>query len=341
MNEHRSILVTGGLGFIGSHLCRTLLHDQPGLELTIVDNLSSTRIDYSDLKGRARILIQDMLDFESSQKFQEIYHLASPVGSLGILTRNGYIAREVLALTYKAAELALTSNAQLLFVSSSEVYGQDGVSREDAAKIIPERQGTRVEYALGKLLSEHVLFNLALEHDIQFKICRPFSVIGAGQSSRIGFVVPTFFERALAGEDIPAFYGGAQRRSFCHVADAVDAILAVQQKGQVGHIYNIGNPGAITSIRGLAEKIVSLCSSTSRIVAVDPQKLYGKQYVEAFEKIPDVAKVRQHTGWQPKLDLEASLKEILAAINQGDYADPHSRPKRTAFHQVGLGWHRL
>jgi UDP-glucose 4-epimerase len=312
MSQHRSILVTGGLGFIGSHLCRALLHDQPGLELTIVDNLSSTQMDYGDLNGRAQIFIQDMLDFESSQKFQEIYHLASPVGSLGILERNGYVAREILALTYKAVELALASRARLLFVSSSEVYGQDGVSREDAPKIISERQGTRVEYSLGKLLSEHILFNLALEHDLQFKICRPFSVIGAGQSSRIGFVVPTFFERALAGEEIPVFYGGAQRRSFCHVSDAVTAIMAVQQRGRAGHIYNIGNPGAVTSIRGLAEKIVSLCSSKSRIVSVDPQELYGKQYIEAFEKIPNVAKIRQHTGWEPKLDLDASLKEILS-----------------------------
>ena len=90
MNKHCSILVTGGLGFIGSHLCRALLREQPGLELTIVDNLSSSETDYSDLQDRARILIQDMLDFEPSQRFQEIYHLASPVGSLGILERNGY-----------------------------------------------------------------------------------------------------------------------------------------------------------------------------------------------------------------------------------------------------------
>ena len=318
MSEHRSILVTGGLGFIGSHLCRKLLDQQPGLELTIVDNLSSTQIDYSDLKGRARIFIQDLLDFRpGSQKFQEIYHLASPAGSLGILARNGYIAREILALTHKAAALALASKAQLLFVSSSEVYGQDGVHREDADKIVPERRGTRVEYALGKLLSEHVLFNLALEHDLQFKICRPFSVIGAGQCSRIGFVVPTFFERALAGQDIPTFYGGAQRRSFCHVSDAVAGLVTVQQLGRPGHIYNIGNPGAVTSICGLAERIVRLCSSSSKIVAVDPQHLYGKQYLEAFEKIPDVAKVRQDTGWEPKLDLDASLKEVLGCYQSG------------------------
>ncbi len=130
-------------------------------------------------------------------------------------------------------------------------------------------------------------------------------------------MVTTFFERALAGEDIPIFYSGAQRRSFCHVSDAVAALLAVQQKGHPGRIYNIGNPGAVTSIRELAEKIVALCSSTSRIVSVDPQKLYGKQYIEAFEKIPDVSRLRLHTGWEPKLDLDASLKQIAGAYHSG------------------------
>lgn len=304
--------MTGGLGFIGSHLCRALLREEPGILITIVDNLSSTEIDYVDLKGKARILIEDLLTFDHKrERFDEIYHLASPVGSVGILARNGFVATEILALMHKVTEIAIATNAQLLYVSTSEVYGHAGVHHEDSPKIAQDKRGTRMEYALGKLLSEHILFNLAIEHDLRFKICRPFCVIGESQSHEIGFVVPTFFRCALAGEEIPVFYGGYQRRSFCHVSDIVAALVAVQRKGQLGTIYNIGNPNNVVSIRGLAERIVKLCSSSSKIVDVDPQKLYGKKFIDSFEKIPDISRVCDHTGWVPRFDLEASLIQIM------------------------------
>jgi nucleoside-diphosphate-sugar epimerase len=305
-------LVTGGLGFIGSHLCRTLLQEDPTLEITVVDNLSSYSTEYGDLEGKVQIVIEDLIKFDySTADFGQIYHLAGPVGSLGILARNGFLAREILSLTHKVAEIAMATKAELLYVSSSEVYGHDGVHREDSPKIIQEKRGTRMEYALGKLLSEHILINLAVEHDLNFKICRPFNAIGEEQFSENGFVVPTFFQRALAGEDIPLFYGGSQRRSFCHLSDIVAGLVTVQRKGRLGEIYNIGNPNQVVSIRGLAEKIVKLCGSNSQIVEMDPQEVYGKRFIEGPEKIPDISKAQDHTGWAPRLDLDGSLLRIL------------------------------
>ncbi len=179
MSQKKSILITGGLGFIGAHLCRALIRESPGNEITIVDNLSAKPIGCEDLYGKAQILTQDLLGFNwQSQIFDEIYHLASPVGSLAILKRNGLIAKDILDLTYKITEMTLAMRAKLLYLSSSEIYGYDGINYEENPVVVDNRRGTRKEYALGKLLSEHILFNLASQHNLDFRICRPFNAIG-------------------------------------------------------------------------------------------------------------------------------------------------------------------
>ena len=304
------MLVTGGLGFLGFHLCRRLLEIEPECRLTIVDNLSSTESDLSALADHASILIEDFRQFRPDGTYDVVCHLAGPVGSLGILPRSGYVAKEILDLALKAAEIALEAGALLVHVSSSEVYGKGGEQAEDQEKVVPARNGTRMEYALGKLTAEHALLNLARDAGLTLKICRPFSVIGEGQSSRIGFVVPTFFECALKNEDIPVFYDGEQRRSFCYVDDAIDGILAVWQKGEPFTTYNIGHDTNIITIRNLAKHIKRLCASSSELRYVDPKKLHGERYLEGFDKIPDLSKVKRDTGWAPKYGLDAALERI-------------------------------
>ena len=307
-----SVLVTGGLGFIGVHLCRALLRRDPSARLTIVDDLSSTRMDYADLEGRADIHVQDLRTFASRRgRYDVVYHLASPVGSLGILERSGRVGRDILDLAHAAAEIAIASRADLLYLSSSEVYGRDGRHAEEVPKVVEERRGTRMEYALGKLLAEHVLLNLAAEHSFRVRVCRPFNVIGEGQCARAGFVVPTFFERALAGGELPVFGDGAQLRAFCHVEDLVAGVLAVQARGRPDVVYNVGNPAEPVSIRSLADRIVALCDSPSAVVAVDPRSLHGPRYLEAYEKIPDITRVRAETAWAPRVGLDAALRRVL------------------------------
>lgn len=309
----KRILVTGGLGFIGYHLCKRLLEVEPESRIVAVDNLSSTRLDYFDLIGRVRIITEDAQFLaDDLDSFDEVYHLASPVGSLGILEKSGRIARDILGLADKAARIASRSKSRLLYVSSSEVYGRDGQHKESSEQIVPCKRGARMEYALAKLTAEHVLLNLAAEGSFELRIVRPFNAMGEWQSSLLGFVVPKFFEAALAGRDLQVFGTGKQVRSFCHVSDLVNGIIQIQAKGHLNHVYNLGQPNNVITIEELAHFIRELCKSSSKIHHVDPVNLYGKHYLEAFDKVPDIAKATEHTGWKPNIGLESGLERILS-----------------------------
>ncbi len=167
-----------------------------------------------------------------------------------------------------------------------------------------------MEYALGKLTAEHVLLNRATSRGLDVRIARPFNAMGEWQSARIGFVVPRFFEASLTGEPLTVFGDGTQRRSFCHVSDIVDGIRAVHDRGQAGQVYNVGNRNNVTTIQQLAETILMITESQSAITLVDPTELYGPSYIEAFDKIPDVHKVAEDTGWAPRLGLAESLDRV-------------------------------
>lgn len=308
---NRRILVTGGLGFVGYHLCHALLNTYPDCVLTVVDNLSSTVLDYQTLRSRAEIHICDLRDFSPrNPDYDDIYHLASPVGSLQILKRHGQIARDILELAHAANDIAAKCSAQLLYLSSSEVYGRDGEHSETADQVVPDRRGTRMEYALGKLTAEHVLLNLADSHTHNVRIVRPFNIIGEHQSEELGFVVPSFFKAAINNTPLLVHGNGEQTRSFCAVEDLVAGLIAVQTHGKSGTIYNVGNPHNKTTILQLAENIKRICKSTSAISLVDPAMRYGPHYLEAYNKMPAIERVIDHTGWTPKHPLYSILSSL-------------------------------
>ncbi len=304
------ILVTGGLGFLGQHLVRHLLREQPDARLTVIDNLSSSRIDYSWLHGLAEIVVDDFAALPAGRRFDRIYHLASPVGSLGILAMSGHVARAIVGLAVRAGEWAAASGASLLYVSSSEVYGKGGEQVESDELSVAVQTGTRMEYSLGKLTGEHLLRNMAARHGFRLTVARPFNALGAHQSSRIGFVVPTFFEHAIAGQPLPLFHGGRQVRCFCHVDDLVRGLIAIQEHGVDGQTYNVGHPGNATSIRDLAAKIRKLCQSSSALECVDPVERFGRGYLEASAKSPSIQKLHADTGWRPAIDLDSALRQV-------------------------------
>jgi nucleoside-diphosphate-sugar epimerase len=319
----KKILITGGLGFLGQHLARYLLRTDPACQLTIIDNLSSSEINYEWLQNRAEILKADFRTVSlANRRFSRIYHLASPVGSLGILTRSGYVAKEITDLALRAGELAADNGAAVLYVSSSEVYGKAGVQREDDELAVPVQTGTRMEYSLGKLAGEHLLRNLAARFSFRLTVVRPFNALGEGQSARTGFVVPTFFRNALAGKPLPLFNGGNQIRCFCHAEDLARGLVAIQERGKDRHTYNIGNPGNAVSIRELAMRIRELCASDSQLETVDPAQRFGAHYLEASAKSPCIDKIKADTGWTPAIDLDSALTRVYyyCSTMRGDYS---------------------
>lgn len=330
VRNNRRVLVTGGLGFIGYHLSEALLRSDPGCDLTIVDNLSSTRLDYSSLVNRADIQVEDLRTYQpENSSFDDIYHLASPVGSLGILERHGFIANDILELAQAANRIASNSGANLLYLSSSEVYGHDGAHAESIDLVVPDRHGTRMEYALGKLTAEHVLMNLADGSKHSVRIVRPFNVVGRWQSKALGFVIPAFFEAALADEPLLVHGNGEQTRSFCDVDDLVNGLIAVQTLGHSRKIYNVGNPANRTTILQLAKNIKTLCRSNSPVQLIDPNQRYGAKYLEAYNKMPVIDRVTEDTGWLPKADLTTILEKILTSHRLGTpdiRGRPDSRP---------------
>lgn len=322
----KKILITGGLGFMGQHLARYLLRVEPGCQLTIIDNLSSSKINYAWLQNRAEILTTDFRTVSlASRRFSHIYHLASPVGSLGILARSGYVAKEIADLALRAGELAAEHGAAVLYVSSSEVYGKAGVQREEDELSVPVQTGTRMEYSLGKLAGEHLLRNLAARFGFRLTVVRPFNALGEGQSARIGFVVPTFFQNALAGKPLPLFNGGNQIRCFCHAEDVARGLIAIQERGKDRHTYNLGNPSNAVTIRELAMRIRELCASDSPLESVDPTQRFGAHYLEASAKSPCIDKIEAHTGWTPAIDLDSALTRVhhyYLTVREGNSCTP-------------------
>jgi UDP-glucose 4-epimerase len=307
----KKILITGGLGFLAFHLIKSLLKRYNNPRITVIDNLSSSIIEFGDLYSKLNVIINDFQKINVlNDSFDDIYHLASPVGSLGILKKNGYVAKEILELTYKAIEFSIKYDAKLIFISSSEIYGYSGMHEENAVKKYSNSHGTRMEYALGKYTSEIILRNLSFSSKLKYNIIRPFNIIGEQQSSKIGFVVPTFFENAIRNSPIPVYNDGKQKRSFCCADDIVSAIIAIQESDITGEIFNVGNNNSAISINDLAKKIRSICYSDSEIIHIDPVKIHGETYIEAFDKIPNLNKLESQIDWKPEIDLDTALNRL-------------------------------
>lgn len=311
-------VVTGGLGFIGSHLVDLLADHE---DVTIIDDYR-WRPDGADLpayaadwSNRVEILIRSIADAEPLGA-DVIYHLAGPVGPVGLLSSAGQIADEIVCDAKRMATLAHRRGATLVYVSTSEIYGpQPCPIAEDAPRIIPAGHSARMEYAAAKLAAETLLLNSSAD----VRIVRPFNVAGPRQREEGGFVVPRFINQAKAGEPLTVYGDGSGRRAFTHVLDIVEGIQAALTHGQSGGVYNLGNPDNECSILELAREVVAELDSESPIDFVDPRNLWGPTFVDAPDKVPAVGKAVVELGWVPYRDRRsvirdaAGLRELVAA----------------------------
>lgn len=299
-------LVTGGCGFLGSHLVDLLVEN--GHDVTVVDNMSTNVVQPRDDVRFRDVPIREYIE-TTTNIFDQVYHLASVVGPVGVLDHAGRIIESVVNDTYAIAEYCNETNARLLDVSTSEIYGggQQGYCTEDMPKIITHKTSARLEYAIAKLAAETALINLGYDAII----IRPFNITGPRQKPDGGFVLPRFINQALAGEPLTVYGDGTQVRAMTHVKDVAQGIFLAMQRGKAGQAYNIGNPLNKVTILELAEKVIEITGSSSEIQFVDPKTLWGDKFEEAADKYPDPTKAFKELRWKPEFDLAQIIKDCL------------------------------
>lgn len=316
MND-KKILITGGLGFLGSYSIDKWKRE--GWEITVIDNLSTNVIEPSDpICKDVTILVSDILncDWDSLESFDMILHLASPVGPAGILKHSGKMADYILSDVYWAIDGAKKNNCPLIFVSTSEIYGHRDAAimlKEEDDKILRGNFAVRNEYSMAKLLSEIVLSNVSKVSDLKYQIIRPFNISGARQLINGGFVLPTFVTQALDSKPITVFNSGDQIRAFTHVRDIIDGVYLTTEVGEdlFNQAWNIGNSANTSTINELAILVKKATNSDSKIVHVDPKSIHGPLYEEAWDKIPNASKAKNLLGWNPQFSKEEIIEDVI------------------------------
>ncbi len=305
-------LVTGGAGFIGRHLATALT--ARGDDVVALDDLSTgTRpAEAAGLRFvEGSILDEPLLDGLVAEA-DMVFHLAAAVGVKHILANPLGGLRTNLRGTENVLDSALRHAKRVLVASTSEVYGLNasGPLAEDARRIIGSPLVSRWSYAEAKALDETFAYLYWRHHGLPLTIVRPFNIVGPGQTGRYGMVVPRFVGQALDGEPITVYGTGAQTRCFCHVRDAVAAILELIDRPEaVGSVFNIGRDEEI-SIRDLAERVIALSGSSSEIRTVAYEDAYPEGFEDMQRRVPDISRLVDAVGFTP----QASLDEILADV---------------------------
>jgi UDP-glucose 4-epimerase len=313
------ILITGGAGFIGSHLAER--HLDLGDEVYVIDDLSTGSIAniqhlkihpqftyYIDTVANTRLMAElvDLADI--------VYHLAAAVGVRLILDSPVRTIETNIRCTEVVLSLAETKRKRVLITSTSEVYGkQDKVPfREDDDLVLGATSKARWSYACSKAIDEFLAIAYWRERKVPTVVARLFNTVGPRQTGRYGMVIPNFVHQALTGEDITVFGDGTQSRCFTHVNDSVNAIIAIAAHPEAnGEVYNVGGNHEITILE-LATRIKEMTGSKSRIVTVPYNKAYEEGFEDMVRRVPDVTKLNQLTGYKPTVTLEDALKSIIA-----------------------------
>ena len=311
-------LITGGAGFIGSHLAERLL--QCGHEVGIIDNLSTGSIDnIAHLKNTSGFsYVIDTIDNEPLlaewiDRSDVVFHLAAAVGVKLIVERPVYTIETNVHGTEVVLKHANKKNKLVVLASTSEVYGKstDVPFREGAELVLGATVKHRWAYACSKLLDEFLALAYWKERKLPVVIARLFNTVGPRQTGQYGMVLPTFVRQALGEQPITVFGDGRQSRSFTYVGDVVDALigLATEPKA-VGEVFNIGNTNEVT-IRELAERVRTLTGSTSVIQYVPYDQAYEAGFEDMPRRVPDISKIKALLGYQPRLELDDIIRSVI------------------------------
>lgn len=311
-------LITGGAGFIGSHLAERLLGE--GHEVLVVDNLSTGRfanIRHLESNPRFRFVLGTILDErlmkELVEQCDEVYHLAAAVGVEYIINNPLQSLTTNIRGTEIVLEMANRGKQKVIIASTSEIYGKNGSKpfKEDDDRILGSTRINRWSYATTKAVDEFLALAYWKERKVPVVIVRFFNVIGPLQTGEYGMVVPRFVKQALLNRPITVYGDGEQRRCFTDISDAIDGLLAlVRHSDAVGEIFNLGTSEEI-SINALALKIKEMTESTSPIEYIPYEQVYGSSYEDMKYRVPDLGKVRALVNYEPKVTLDQALAKII------------------------------
>ena len=312
-------LITGGAGFIGSHLAEALLND--GHEVDIIDNLSTGSIrNVSHLKAHPKFkyVIDTMTNepvlAELIDRNDVIFHFAAAVGVKLIVEQPVHTIETNVHGTEVVLKHANKKKKKVVIASTSEVYGKntDVPFREDADLVMGPTAKHRWAYACSKAIDEFLALAYFKERKLPVVVVRFFNTVGPRQTGQYGMVLPTFVRQALANEPITVFGDGTQSRSFTYIADVVDCLLRlVKEPKAVGGVFNIGNKQEVT-ILALAEKVKAATGSSSNIVLVPYDEAYEAGFEDMPRRVPDLTKVKGLVGYEPKVQLDEIIRDVVA-----------------------------
>ena len=310
-------LITGGAGFIGSHLAEKLV--ARGDQVVVFDNLSTgSAINLSGIKEKiafqeGNILNKAVIDKLVSES-DFVVHLAAALGVFNIVNK----PLDSLKTNLQGSEVVLEAcdkyRKPVLIASTSEIYGKnDKVPlNEEDDRIIGHPLKSRWSYSEAKAVDESLAYFYYLENKLPIRIVRFFNTVGPRQVGHYGMVVPRFVSAALKNEPLSVYGSGDQIRCFCHVTDAVRGLLLVMDSDKaIGEVFNVGNNQQI-SIMELAKKVIEITGSKSAIEKIAYEKAYPEGFEDMQRRVPDISKIKQVLGWSPEINLDQIIKDIAA-----------------------------
>ena len=315
------ILLTGGAGFIGSHLAEKLISE--GHSVTALDNLSTgSSANLNSLKGsnNFKLVEASMLDRSIVNQLvadsDGVIHLGAALGVQRILERpyESFIANT--QGTENLIIAAAESKKKIFIASTSEIYGKNPEQplNEESDRVIGSPKLLRWAYSEAKAIDESLAQMFAQSHGLSYVVGRFFNTVGPRQSGMYGMVLPRFVSAALKGEALEVHGDGLQTRTFCHVLDSIDAVMRLFLSSQaIGEAFNIGGEGEI-SIKDLAQKVIDITGSKSEIKYISYQSAYPQGFDEMMRRVPDTSKLRSYTGWSPKRNLDEIINDIQISL---------------------------
>jgi UDP-glucose 4-epimerase len=313
-------LITGGAGFVGSHLAEALV--ARGDEVFVLDNLSTGSIENIEhLKGHPRFrytvesVTNEPVTAELVDRVDVIFHLAAAVGVRLIVESPVNTIETNVHGTEMILKLANKKKKKVVVASTSEVYGKSGVVpfREDADLVLGPTSKGRWSYACSKAIDEFLALAYFKEKRLPVVVVRLFNTVGPRQTGRYGMVVPNLVKQALLGRPLTVFGDGSQSRCFTYVSDVVGQLVALAEEPRaVGEVFNVGNDREEVSILDLARRVKTRAASKGEIILVPYDQAYEEGFEDMQRRVPDLAKLRGLTGYEPQVHLDEILDRVIA-----------------------------